>query len=163
MTDISVRLAAEDDFDAIAGLVHALDQEFFDGTDTPGDLASRLKSDLEHPLSGTRFLLAEADGTASGLACFGLLHPMPGAAGYVFLRFLYVVPERRGRGLGRALLQRLAAIAHERGCLRVEWITPAQNEPARALYDGIGATTAEGRVIYRLQGDVLESLAREGE
>jgi ribosomal protein S18 acetylase RimI-like enzyme len=78
----------------------------------------------------------------------------------IYLEDLYVKPERRGSGAGRALLTALARIARDRGYARVEWSVLSWNEPAIGFYRRIGATPLEEWTTYRLTGSALDSLAR---
>lgn len=76
----------------------------------------------------------------------------------IYLEDLYVREASRGRGIGRALLARLAQLAVERGWGRVEWAVLDWNEPAIRFYRGLGATLLEDWRICRLTGDALEAL-----
>jgi GNAT superfamily N-acetyltransferase len=78
----------------------------------------------------------------------------------VYLEDLYVRPELRGKGYGRALLARLAEIALERNCGRVEWAVLNWNEPAIRFYRSLGALPMDQWTVYRITGDALEKLAR---
>ena len=77
----------------------------------------------------------------------------------LYLEDLFVVPEWRGKGLGRQLLAHLARIAVERNCGRMEWSVIDWNEPALRVYRGIGATPLDDWTICRLTGDALTKLA----
>lgn len=77
----------------------------------------------------------------------------------IYLEDLYVRPEFRGRGVGRALLVQLARLAKERGCGRLEWSVLDWNEPAIGFYRGIGASPVGGWTVYRVTGEALEELA----
>ena len=77
------------------------------------------------------------------------------------LEDLYVTPARRGQGIGRALLARLARLAVEEGCTRLEWDVLTWNEPALAVYRRIGAAVQEDWRILRLSGAALRDLAQE--
>ncbi len=79
----------------------------------------------------------------------------------IYLEDLYVKPEFRGAGIGRALLVHLARLARERGCGRLEWSVLDWNEPAIGFYRGIGASPVSGWTLYRLTGEALEELATE--
>ncbi len=78
----------------------------------------------------------------------------------VYLEDLYVKPHLRGRGYGRALLARLATIAKERDCSRVEWVVLDWNESAINFYKSLAAKPNEGWCVYHIEGDALEALAK---
>jgi GNAT superfamily N-acetyltransferase len=80
----------------------------------------------------------------------------------IYLEDLYVRPEFRGAGVGRALLVHLAGLARERGCGRLEWSVLDWNEPAIGFYKGIGASPVSGWTVYRVTGEALEELAARG-
>ena len=73
----------------------------------------------------------------------------------LYLEDLFVVPELRGRGVGKALLLDLAKLANQRGCGRMEWTVLDWNEPAIAFYESIGARRMREWQIFRLSGDAL--------
>ena len=77
----------------------------------------------------------------------------------IYLEDLYVRPEFRSAGIGRALLLHLARVARERGCGRLEWSVLDWNEPAIGFYRGIGASPVSGWTVYRVSGEALEELA----
>jgi GNAT superfamily N-acetyltransferase len=77
----------------------------------------------------------------------------------IYLEDLYIKPEFRGMGIGRAILVYLARLAKERNCGRLEWSVLNWNEPAIRLYRGIGAVPMDDWTVYRVTGDALEELA----
>ena len=83
-----------------------------------------------------------------------------GRAG-LYLEDLYIKPEYRGRGYGRKVLQKLAQIAVERGCGRLEWWCLDWNAPSIAFYKKLGAEPMDEWTVYRLTGDTLHNLAKE--
>ena len=84
-----------------------------------------------------------------------------GRAG-IYLEDLFVLPEHRGRGCGGALLRRLARIAKERGCGRLEWSCLDWNRPSIQFYLSLGAQPMEDWTCYRLTGETLDKAASEG-
>jgi len=82
-----------------------------------------------------------------------------GRAG-IYLEDLYVRPECRGRGYGKALLKKLAAIAVERGCGRLEWWCLDWNRPSIDFYLSMGAEPMSDWTVYRIAGDTLTRLAQ---
>ena len=104
-------------------------------------------------------LFAVADGTEVGFALF--FHNFStflGRAG-IYLEDLFVLPEHRGHGYGKALLKRLAAITVERGCGRLEWSCLDWNAPSIAFYKSMGAAPMDGWTVYRLTGETLKRAA----
>ena len=82
-----------------------------------------------------------------------------GRAG-IYLEDLYVKPEYRGKGYGKAILKKLAAIAVERGCGRLEWWCLDWNKPSIDFYLSLGAKTMSDWTVYRIDGDTLKNLAK---
>lgn len=106
-------------------------------------------------------LFAVADGREIGFALF--FHNFStflGRAG-LYLEDLFVLPEYRGRGFGKAILKRLAKIAVERGCGRLEWWCLDWNRPSIDFYRSLGAVPMDEWTVYRITGDTLTSLAEE--
>ena len=83
-----------------------------------------------------------------------------GRAG-IYLEDLFVLEEYRGRGYGKALLRRLAQIALERGCGRLEWCCLDWNQPSIDFYRSLGAVPMSDWTIYRLTGETLNNMAKE--
>lgn len=79
----------------------------------------------------------------------------------LYLEDLFVKPENRGKGYGRALLVELAKIARDRGCGRMEWAVLDWNEPAIKFYRTLGATPMDEWTVFRLTRDGIERLAQE--
>lgn len=80
-----------------------------------------------------------------------------GRAG-IYLEDLYVRPEYRGRGFGKAILKKLASIAEERGCGRLEWWCLDRNKPSIDFYLSLGAEPMSDWTVYRIAGDTLKKL-----
>ena len=99
------------------------------------------------------------DGVETGFALF--FHNFStflGRSG-VYLEDLYVKPEYRGKGYGKGLLKKLAEIAVERGCGRLEWWCLDWNKPSIDFYLSLGAQPMEDWTVYRIAGDTLKQLA----
>ena len=106
-------------------------------------------------------IFAVEDGKEVGFALF--FHNFStflGRAG-IYLEDLYVRPEYRGRGFGRALICRLAAIAKERGCGRLEWWCLDRNTPSVEFYLSLGAEPMSEWTVYRIAGETLKKLAEQ--
>lgn len=104
-------------------------------------------------------MLAYADGEPAGFALF--FHNFSTFLGRpgIYLEDLYVRPEFRGSGIGRALLAYLAKIAQERNCGRLEWWVLDWNEPSIGFYKSLGAEAMDDWTVYRITGEELEKLA----
>jgi len=106
-------------------------------------------------------LIAQDDGEPVGFALFfhnfSTFLAQPG----IYLEDLFVVPEQRGRGVGRALLERLAQVAVDRGCGRLEWAVLDWNKDAIKFYERLGAKPNSEWTVYRLTGQPLHALAGE--
>ena len=106
-------------------------------------------------------LIAEDGGQPVGFALFfhsfSTFLAQPG----LYLEDLFVVPARRGAGIGRALLERLAHVAVNRGCGRLEWAVLDWNKDAIRFYERLGAKPNSEWTVYRLTGEPLHALAGE--
>ena len=158
MSDIIIRTARADDIDTIQAFILALaDYE---------RLAHEVKADREtlaRYLFGERpmaeVLIAETEGAAVGFALFfhnfSTFEGRPG----LYLEDLFVLPEARGLGAGKALLSSLAALAIERDCARLEWSVLDWNEPSIAFYRALGARPMDEWTVQRVDGQALVRLA----
>jgi GNAT superfamily N-acetyltransferase len=118
-----------------------------------------LRAALFGPERVASALLAYAGKEAVGFAVFFFsFSTFLGRPG-LYLEDLYVVPEWRGRGLGRQLLTYLARIAVDRGCGRMEWSVLDWNETALSFYRGIGARPMSEWTVQRLSGSELIDLS----
>ena len=104
-------------------------------------------------------MIGEVDGTPQGFALFfhnfSTFEGRPG----LYLEDLFVRPEARGAGLGKALLAYLAALAVERDCARLEWWVLDWNEPAIGFYRKLGARPMDEWTVMRVDGAALTALA----
>lgn len=79
----------------------------------------------------------------------------------LYLEDLYVLPEYRGKGYGKAILTKLASIAVERGCGRMEWVCLDWNKPSIDFYRSLGACPMDEWTVWRVAGETLETLAKD--
>ena len=105
-------------------------------------------------------VFAEEDGTVVGFALF--FHNFSTFVGRkgMYLEDLFVIPEKRGQGYGKALLKYVARIAVERHCGRMEWICLDWNESALSIYRSIGATPLSDWTVQRLDEQALNEFAK---
>jgi GNAT superfamily N-acetyltransferase len=127
------------------------------------DAVSASEADLHAGLFGpnplVEALIAEIDGVAVGSAIFyRTFSTWTGKPGF-WLDDLYVRPESRGAGAGKALLVRIAALAAERGYARFEWWVLDWNEPAIGFYKKLGAKPMDEWTVMRVEGDAIAALA----
>ncbi|MGA3007674.1 MAG: GNAT family N-acetyltransferase [Opitutaceae bacterium] len=107
-------------------------------------------------------VLAFADGrTPAGFAVYFTNYSTFLAQPGLYLEDLFVRPEYRGHGIGKALLLHVARLANQRGCGRMEWAVLDWNETAKAFYERLGATVLPEWRICRLTGPALERYAQE--
>ena len=137
----NVRLATAADADAIGRLLDAFNREFGDVTPGPEALADRLRELL--PRDDLAVLVA--GGGPDGMAVLRFRPSLWSTALECYLAELYVVPEKRGRGIGRALMDDVFAAAREKGATHIELNTSDDDVAARALYEKLGFTNREGR------------------
>ena len=107
-------------------------------------------------------ILAERDGRAVGFALYFFTFSTFTGRPTLYLEDLFVVPEQRRGGIGSQLLARLARIAVERKCGRMEWSVLDWNTPARDLYFKLGAKAMDAWTVFRMTPDDFGRLAREG-
>lgn len=111
----------------------------------------------EHPKA--EVVLAEWDGAVVGFALFFHTFSTFLAKPGIYLEDLFVNPEHRGHGIGKALLVHLARLAQLRDCGRVEWSVLNWNTPSIEFYERLGARRMDEWSVYRLTGEALEKLA----
>jgi GNAT superfamily N-acetyltransferase len=157
----SIRPATPEDAGDVERLVRALaayEREPDAVVASAADFAAALGGDPSgEPL--VHALVAEVGGEVAGMALwFVTFSTWTGKHG-IWLEDLYVRPEHRGLGLGRALLARLAAVAVERGYRRLEWNVLDWNAPALGFYRRLGAEPLDEWTVHRLSGAGLAELA----
>lgn len=154
-----LRPATEADLDTIIELIRALAEY-----EREPDAVRLDRADLGRHLFGPRpyaeVILAETEaGASAGFALFfhnfSTWEGRPG----IYLEDLFVRPQYRGEGYGKALLAALARLARERGCARLEWAVLDWNEPAIRFYRALGAVPLDEWTTYRLTGEALARLA----
>jgi len=156
MAELSFRFAVREDTPLILSFIRAL-AEYEKMADQVVATEELLAEQL-FDRGGAEVLFALEDGQEVGFALF--FHNFStflGRAG-LYLEDLYVLPEHRGKGYGKALLQRLARIARERGCGRMEWWCLDWNKPSIDFYLSLGAEPMTDWTVYRLSGRTLETL-----
>jgi GNAT superfamily N-acetyltransferase len=156
-----IRPATSTDTADIARLIRALaEYERLTHKVTLDD--AQLHEHLFGPRPHAEVLVAEDGGKIIGFALFfhnySTFKSNPG----IYLEDLFVEPEHRGKGHGKALLRALASLAVERGCGRMEWCVLNWNEPSIRFYQFLGAVPMNEWTTYRLSDDALKSVASSG-
>lgn len=158
MAGLEIRAAAEADVPLILSFIKELA-----GYERLSHEVSATEDVLRESLFGERqgaeALLGYLDGVPVAFALF--FHNFSTFLGRpgIHLEDLYVKPEFRGKGVGRAMLVHLAKLAKERNCGRLEWSVLDWNESAIKLYRSIGAVPMDEWTLYRLTGEALDGLA----
>lgn len=154
---ISIRAATKADTPLIAQLIRALAEYEKLAHEVRFDEAV-LAAKLFGPHPYAEVVIGELDGKPQGFALFfhnfSTFEGKPG----IYLEDLFVKPEARGSGLGKALLSHLAALAVERDCARLEWSVLDWNEPAIGFYKSLGAKFMAEWTVMRVDGRALAQL-----
>ncbi|MEM1125821.1 MAG: GNAT family N-acetyltransferase [Bacteroidota bacterium] len=155
-----IRTATPDDAPALIVLIEALAAyEKLSHEAQPDEAALRQHLAPDAQPRCEAFLAERVDtGQAIGLALFFQTYSTFLTRWGIYLEDLFVVPEHRGRGVGMALLRRLAAEAVARRCERLEWQVLDWNELALGFYDRLGARPLDDWITMRLSGDALHRL-----
>lgn len=157
-SEINIRSAQRQDAALILGLVRELAEY-----EKLLHEMQATQADLERDLFGERpcaeVLIGECKGKPQGFALFFPNYSTFVGRPGIYLEDLYVRPEARGLGLGKALLVRVAALAAARGCGRLEWSVLDWNEPAIRFYHSLGARPMSEWTVQRVTGNSLAQLA----
>jgi GNAT superfamily N-acetyltransferase len=154
----TIRTARPDDAPAVHRLIAALAEyeRLPDAVESTPDVIRRQLADPRPPFE---CLLAEADGEVVGYALFFPTYSTCLGRQGLWLEDLFVLESHRHRGIGRALLMRVAQLAVARGCGRLEWSVLDWNEPALAFYQRLGAVPLDTWTMHRVTGEALQALA----
>ena len=156
-----IRFVAPADVDAVVAMVHGL-AEYEKSTDQCHLTADQLHAALFGEQPALFGHVAEAaDGSVVGLALWFLNYSTWDGVHGVYLEDLYVLPEHRGAGHGRALLAALAGVCAERGYTRLTWWVLNWNAPSIGFYRSLGAEPMDEWTTMRLSGSALGSLAAD--
>jgi GNAT superfamily N-acetyltransferase len=156
-TDITIRKAAPEDTALVLQFIRDI-AAYEKLSSEVVATAETIRESLFGAEPAAEVAIAEVDGMPVGFVIyFENFSTFVGRPG-LYIEDLFVRPEHRGAGVGKALLKHCAAIARERGLGRMEWAVLDWN-PARAFYESFGAKPMSDWIVYRLAGDALKRLA----
>ncbi len=157
---MTIRAAAVTDCAAILGFIRALAD--YEHMSDQVVATEELLREWIFEKQKAEVLIAGEDGRDIGFALyFHNFSTFLGRAG-IYLEDLFVLPEYRGRGYGKALLRRLAQLTVARGCGRLEWACLDWNRPSIDFYRSLGAAAMDEWTTYRLTGETLKNFAKDG-
>jgi GNAT superfamily N-acetyltransferase len=155
---VTIRQAVSADTSLILDLIRAL-AEYERLADACVATEEQLTASLFGPSPDAEVIIAEWDGKPAGFALYFHTYSTFLARRGLWLEDLFVRPELRGNGIGKALLSRLAQIAIERDCGRLEWAVLDWNASAIGFYRSLGAVPLDDWITNRMTGAALEALA----
>ncbi len=159
MAEIRIEPASVNDVPVILEMIRGL-AEYERLLDQCVATEDALRKTLFGPRPAAEVLLAYAGSECAGIALFFTSYSTFLAKPGIYLEDLFVKPHLRGQGAGIALLKKLAALAVQRDCGRVEWSVLDWNEPSIRFYQSLGAVPMDQWTGYRLTGQPLLDLAR---
>jgi GNAT superfamily N-acetyltransferase len=158
MSAFAIRVATESDVPLILQFIRAL-AEYEKLSHEVIATEDALRATLFGNPRFAEVLIGEEDGAAVAFALFFHNYSTFNGAPGLYLEDLFVKPQARRRGYGRAMLSRLAAMTLERKCLRFEWAVLDWNAPAIDFYRSLGAVAMEEWTVMRVTGEALDALA----
>lgn len=158
-TEINIRLATPEDVPTILTFIQGL-AEYEKLADQVVATEDKLKQTLFGDKRYAEVVIAEYNQQAAGFALFFHNYSTFLAKPGIYLEDLFVLPDFRGKGLGKVLLSYLAKLAVERDCGRLEWSVLDWNQPAIDFYQAQGATMLHDWRINRVTGENLKALAQ---
>jgi GNAT superfamily N-acetyltransferase len=161
MDDLRIRAATEADVELIFALILELAEYEKLRAAVSGDADVLRRTLFEQ--RAAEALVVEAGGEAIGYAIFFVTFSSFECRSGIWLEDVYVQPRHRRGGVGRAVMEHLAALALERGHVRLDWCALDWNEPALRFYDELGATRLEDWKMLRLDRDGMRALSRPAE
>lgn len=157
---VSIRTATTDDAATILRFIREL-AVYEREPDAVEVTLETLREQLASPRPPFECVIAELAAEPVGFALFFANYSTWRGRAGLYLEDLYVTPEARGAGVGKALLRHLAALAVARGCVRMEWSVLDWNAPAIGFYDSIGAAPMSQWTVYRLADAELRAFASD--
>lgn len=160
--DIQIRAATEADVQLLFDLILELAAYEKLADQMAGDVEV-LRRSLFEQRAAEALLVETSDGEAVGYAIFFTTFSTFECRSGIWLEDVYVRPEHRRGGIGRAVMEHLAQLALERGHVRLDWVALEWNEPALNFYEQLGARRLDDWKMLRLEKDGIRRLAGEGQ
>lgn len=153
---ITIDQATPADADVLAEMIGEI--EAYYGQHIPGNV-TEVRAALfgEHPIATV--LLARSEADVLGMLSYTFLWPAVGSTTSLYVKELFVRAAARRRGVGKALMAKIAEIARDNQCVHIDWTAVPSDISAVAFYDALGAKQLRDRVIYRFEGHFLGSSA----
>lgn len=158
VNDIEIRPATEADVQLLFDLILELASYEKMADQVAGD-PEVLRRSLFEERAAEALLLETADGEAVGYAIFFTTFSTFECRSGIWLEDVYVRPEHRRGGIGRAVMEHLANLAQDRGHVRLDWVALDWNEPALNFYEQLGARRLDDWKLLRLEKDGIRRLA----
>ena len=158
MSQISIEFATPNDVPEIFNMIKGL-AEFEKLSHEVTGSVDELQQSLFGDKPECEVIIAKSQGKAMGFALFFHNYSTFLTRKGIYLEDLFVYPEHRGKGIGLTLLKKLAKIAKQRNCARLDWSVLDWNEKAINFYESLGAKPMTGWLTYRLTGEKLQQLA----
>jgi len=158
LNDLQIRPASEEDVQVLFDLILELAEYEKLSDEVSGD-AEVLRHSLFEEKAAEALLLETSDGEAIGYAIFFTTFSTFECRSGIWLEDVYVRPEHRRGGIGRAVMEHLATLTRDRGHVRLEWVALDWNEPAINFYEKLGAKRLDDWRIFRLEHDGIKRLA----
>jgi GNAT superfamily N-acetyltransferase len=159
---LQIRPATEADIPLVFGFIRKL-AEYGDLADEVSATADDVRAALFGPKPVAECVIAYWGSEPAGFALYSYTFASFLGTTGIFIENLYVEPNVRNKGIGRALLVYLARLGRKQGCGRLEWAVLNWNERAMEFYQDLGAVPMDEWTTFRFAGDALERLASEGE
>jgi GNAT superfamily N-acetyltransferase len=151
---IEIGLFRQEQLESLADLLHEMSGHY-NGPNASARNAVRanLVENILGSNSDVRLVVASEGMRVVGVAAVALLHPAPKETGQLFMKELYVVADKRGSAVGRALMQWVARYALQNNCSRFDWTAESTNSGALRFYRALGARHVTEKVYFRLDGE----------
>ncbi len=160
MSNLVIREAVRTDAPQILGFINELAEYEKLSHEVVATVADIEQTVFAEEDARAHCLIAEYEGQPAGFALYFFNYSTFLGKYGIYLEDLYVKPEFRGKKIGYRLLQKLAQIAVEKDCARVDWSVLDWNQPAIDFYNSIGAKPMDEWTVFRLTGDALDDFAK---